>query len=74
MKKIISHKFFVIIFTGVLAILMAHNSVIANQFATMPGDRYDVVIMSAILELELALYFWQYLAWLVLPIFNKQTA
>ena len=43
-------KFLLVALVGGGAIFLAYRGVIFSDFATLPGDRYDMVIMSAILE------------------------
>lgn len=42
--------FLLFLLVGVLSISLAYRGVIFNDFNKLPGDRYDMVIMSAILE------------------------
>ncbi len=43
-------RLLIIALVGVLSISIAHRELIANGFSKLPGDRYDMAIMSAILE------------------------
>lgn len=48
LRKTINSIAFLLV--GAITILLAYRQLIFNSFAELPGDRYDMVIMSAILE------------------------
>ncbi|WP_312834915.1 hypothetical protein [Comamonas sp.] len=45
-----SFKFLLVVLIGILTIFLAYRGVVLNNFNFLPGDRYDMVIMSSLLE------------------------
>lgn len=45
-----SVRFWTVVFFGICSISLAHRDILIDGFDFLPGDRYDMVIMSSILE------------------------